>query len=357
MHRPAYLDYVGVKRFDERGEVIGERRFLGLFTSAAYIESVQRIPVLRRKTRQVLEQSGYPPNSHGGKDLVEILETYPRDELFQTRIDELTETVTAVLHLQERRRLRLFMRSDDYGRYISCLVYLPRDRYTTDVRLAMQQIFTDTIGSDLIDFTARVTESVLARLHFVIRMPRGRGRPRRRLREARGRPHRGRPGLGGRRRRRAPARVRGRPGGQAAAPLRRSVPRGVQGGLRRRDGGHGHAPAGRDRCRRGRPRVLPPAGRQAGRAAFQDLPPRRRDLALRGAPGAAAHGRRGGRRAAVRDHPAGRQHRLDLRLRPALPRARAGRHRPTSTTSGAGSRTRSTPPGADRPRATASTRW
>ena len=173
VHRPTYLDYVGVKRFDERGEVIGEQRFLGLFTSAAYIESVLRIPVLRRKTRQVLDRSGYAPKSHGGKDLIEILETYPRDELFQTPVDELTDTVTAVLHLQERRRLRLFVRRDDYGRYVSCLVYLPRDRYTTDVRLAMQRIFTETVGSDLIDFTARVTESVLARLHFVVRMQPG----------------------------------------------------------------------------------------------------------------------------------------------------------------------------------------
>ena len=96
----------------------------------------------------MLERSGYPPTSHGGKDLIEILETYPRDELFQTPIEELTDTVTAVLHLQERRRLRLFVRRDDYGRYISCLVYLPRDRYTTDVRLEMQRIFTEAVGSD-----------------------------------------------------------------------------------------------------------------------------------------------------------------------------------------------------------------
>ena len=170
VHRPAYLDYVGVKTFDAQGEVTGERRFLGLFTSAAYNESIQRIPVLRRKSHDVLVRSGFTANSHSGKDLLQILETYPRDELFQISVDDLERTVTAVLHLQERRQLRLFLRRDDYGRFMSCMVYLPRDRYTTQVRQAMEEILLDAFDGVSIDYTALVSESVLARLHFVVRV-------------------------------------------------------------------------------------------------------------------------------------------------------------------------------------------
>ncbi|TDE16100.1 NAD-glutamate dehydrogenase [Jiangella asiatica] len=172
VHRPAYLDYVGVKLFDDAGEVIGERRFLGLFTSAAYTESVMRIPVLRRKVQEVIEQAGFAPSGHSGKDLLQVLETYPRDELFQIPADELLPTALAVVHLQERRHLRMFIRRDDYGRYLSILVYLPRDRYNTDVRERIQRILLAATEGDSIDFTARVGESVLARLHFVIRMGR-----------------------------------------------------------------------------------------------------------------------------------------------------------------------------------------
>ena len=179
VHRPAYLDYVSVKTFDDDGEVVGERRFLGLFTSAAYTESVSRIPVLRRKSQEVLERLGYQASSHSGKALLDLLETYPRDELFQTPVDQLVPTLHAVLHLQERRQLRLFVRRDPYGRYLSCLVYLPRDRYTTQVRLRMESILVGALSDDgdtqgaSVDYTARVSESVLARLHFVVRPPKG----------------------------------------------------------------------------------------------------------------------------------------------------------------------------------------
>ena len=170
VHRPAYLDYVGVKTFDEAGEVVGERRFLGLFTSAAYNESIQRIPVLRRKAAEVLARSGFSSNSHSGKDLLQILETYPRDELFQIGSDDLAATALSVMHLQERRQLRLFLRRDAYGRFMSCMVYLPRDRYTTHVRHAMESILLEAFDGVSIDYTALVSESVLARLHFVVRV-------------------------------------------------------------------------------------------------------------------------------------------------------------------------------------------
>ncbi|HYP46556.1 MAG TPA: NAD-glutamate dehydrogenase [Propionibacteriaceae bacterium] len=173
VHRPAYLDYVGIRSFAEGGQVTGERRFLGLFASAAYSEAVLRVPVLRQKATEVLRRSGYDAQSHGGKAILDVLDSYPRDELFQTSIDELTPIVEKVAHLKERRQVRLFVRRDVYGRYLSCLVFLPRDRYTTSVRAQMQGILMTTLGGGSVDYTARVTESVLARLHFVVRMPVG----------------------------------------------------------------------------------------------------------------------------------------------------------------------------------------
>ncbi|MFE9808143.1 NAD-glutamate dehydrogenase [Streptomyces sp. NPDC005548] len=173
VHRPSYLDYVGVKKFDENGEVVGERRFLGLFSSAAYTESVRRVPVVRRKVEEVLRGAGFSPNSHDGRDLLQILETYPRDELFQTPADELRAIVTSVLYLQERRRLRLYLRQDEYGRYYSALVYLPRDRYTTGVRLRIIDILKEELNGTSVDFTAWNTESILSRLHFVVRVEPG----------------------------------------------------------------------------------------------------------------------------------------------------------------------------------------
>ncbi|MFE9976678.1 NAD-glutamate dehydrogenase [Streptomyces hirsutus] len=173
VHRPSYLDYIGVKKFDADGNVVGERRFLGLFSSAAYTESVRRVPVIRRKVEEVLERAGFSPNSHDGRDLLQILETYPRDELFQTPADELRAIATSVLYLQERRRLRLYLRQDEYGRYYSALVYLPRDRYTTGVRLRIIDILKEELGGISVDFTAWNTESILSRLHFVVRVPQG----------------------------------------------------------------------------------------------------------------------------------------------------------------------------------------
>ncbi|MEU1896322.1 NAD-glutamate dehydrogenase [Streptomyces pristinaespiralis] len=173
VHRPSYLDYVGVKKFDAEGNVVGERRFLGLFSSAAYTESVRRVPVVRRKVAEVLQGAGFSPNSHDGRDLLQILETYPRDELFQTPADQLRAIVTSVLYLQERRRLRLYLRQDEYGRYYSALVYLPRDRYTTGVRLRLIEILKEELGGTSVDFTAWNTESILSRIHFVVRVPAG----------------------------------------------------------------------------------------------------------------------------------------------------------------------------------------
>jgi glutamate dehydrogenase len=168
VHRPAYLDYVGVKRFDEAGAVSGERRFLGLYTHTAYSASPWEIPVLRRKAQAVVDRSGFVPGSHDHKALVEILESYPRDELFQIREDELYDIALAILHLGERRRVRLFVRRDAFGRFLSCLVYLPLERYNTEVRRRIEHILRDAFDGESVDFSARVSESVLARLHVVV---------------------------------------------------------------------------------------------------------------------------------------------------------------------------------------------
>jgi len=174
VHRPVYLDYISIKTFDAAGETTGERRFLGLFTSSAYTESVTRIPVLGRKVDAILERLQAERNSYNGKALIDMMETYPRDELFQTSIEDLTRIASSILQLRDRRQLRLFVRPDDYGRFVSCLVYLPRDRYTTAVRLRIQRVLADAVGGDAtVDYTTWVTEDVLARVHFVVRPERG----------------------------------------------------------------------------------------------------------------------------------------------------------------------------------------
>jgi glutamate dehydrogenase len=177
VHRNTYLDYISVKQFDEAGEVTGEKRFLGLFTSSAYTESVTRVPVLRDKVESVFRRTGFLPDSHSGKDLLEVLETYPRDELFQADEESLYDNATEVLHLQERRRTKLFLRRDRFGRFVSCLVYIPRDRYNTAVRLKMDTILRRAFPGATVDYTTRVSESVLARLHFVVRVPSGESIP------------------------------------------------------------------------------------------------------------------------------------------------------------------------------------
>ncbi len=173
VHRSSYLDYVALKRLGPSGEVTGEYRFLGLYTHVAYSESITRIPVLRRKLTEVLEASGLAADSHDGKDLAEFLEVYPREELFQISVPELVDVAAGVLRLRERRQVRLFLRKDIYGRYMSCLVYLPRDKYTTKVRLRAQEILRSALDGAQVDYSAMVGESPVARLHIVVRAPRG----------------------------------------------------------------------------------------------------------------------------------------------------------------------------------------
>jgi len=178
VYRPNYLDYIAVKKFSESGEVVGEYRFLGLYSHAAYTESVARIPVLRQKLAEVLQRAGLSPASHDGKDMVEILETYPREELFQISVDELLPIALGVLRLRERKQTRLFLRRDVYGRYMSCMVYLPRDRYTTNVRLRATEILRAALNGKTVDYSAMIGDAALARLHIVVRGERGVPMPR-----------------------------------------------------------------------------------------------------------------------------------------------------------------------------------
>ncbi len=173
VHRATYLDYVGVKRFGPDGLVVGEHRFLGLFTSAAYSLNPRSIPLLRRKVALVEERSGFSPKGHSGKALAHVLETYPRDELLQTPTDQLLATVGEILHLQDRQKLRLFVRSDAYARFASCLVYVPRDRYNTAFRERIQRLLEEALGGTESEFQAQLDESTLARLLFTIRTPSG----------------------------------------------------------------------------------------------------------------------------------------------------------------------------------------
>jgi glutamate dehydrogenase len=170
VHRATYLDYVGVKRFSERGEVEGEWRFLGLWTSPAYRAPARTVPLLRRKVQAVLDRAGFTPRSHSAKDLEQILEELPRDELFQIDVDELYELAMGVLALNQRKRTKLFVRTDRFRRFVSALVYLPRERYTTATRETITELLVDAFGAISHEYQARVSESRLARLHVILRI-------------------------------------------------------------------------------------------------------------------------------------------------------------------------------------------
>ena len=173
VHRPVYMDTVAVKRFDAKGKVTGERLFLGLFTSVAYSLSPRAIPLLQQKIDNVAARAGLDAKSHDGKALMHILETYPRDELFQITEDELLETATGILHLQERQRIALFVRGDPFERFVSCLIFVPRDRFDTNLRRKLQDLIAKAYGGAITAFTTHLTDEPLARLHVIVRTTRG----------------------------------------------------------------------------------------------------------------------------------------------------------------------------------------
>ena len=169
VHRHAYPDYVTVRVEGDDG-CYTEYRFLGLYTSAVYQMSPRRIPVLRDKISYVLEHSGLQMNSHDGKELTQILESFPRDELLQSTKEQLLQITTGIFKIQERRQVRLFVRSDHFGKFVNCLVYTPRDVYSTAVREKVEEILAIAFGAEDVEFNTYFSESLLTRTYFVFRV-------------------------------------------------------------------------------------------------------------------------------------------------------------------------------------------
>lgn len=168
VHQSVYPYYVGVKTFDHDGTVTGEHRFLGVFNTNALHEDVLDIPVVERRVRDVIHRAGFPMESYTGQKMLEVIQNWPRTELFSTSVDSLYHTATGVIALADRRRLRLFLRRDPYGRFYSCLVFLPRDRYTTTSRLAMQEVLLEELAGINLEFSTRVGETPLAQVFFTV---------------------------------------------------------------------------------------------------------------------------------------------------------------------------------------------
>ncbi|MBC7982618.1 MAG: NAD-glutamate dehydrogenase, partial [Candidatus Obscuribacterales bacterium] len=169
VHRSVYLDHLGIKRFDKTGRVVGEHRFLGLFTSNVYQLSPRDIPLIRRKVTQLIENLGLVANSHDGKAVMHVLDTYPRDELFQADVNDLIEAVRGVVNLYDRQQVRLFVRRDRFQRFYSCLLYVPRDRYSTQVRERIETLMLDAMNGTGIESQVQLSDSALARVHMLVR--------------------------------------------------------------------------------------------------------------------------------------------------------------------------------------------
>ncbi|MDQ2701952.1 MAG: NAD-glutamate dehydrogenase, partial [Pseudomonadota bacterium] len=169
VHRPGYMDYIGILKFDAKGRPAAEQRFLGLYTSSAYSRRPWEIPLVRERHEYVMRKSGLSPNGHSGKALRHIIESLPRDELFQANEEELLRTANGILGLQERVRSKLFLRRDRYGRFWSALVYIPRDRFNTEVRHRIERMLKRGLNGGSVDTTVQMGESPLAQLHMIVR--------------------------------------------------------------------------------------------------------------------------------------------------------------------------------------------
>jgi len=172
VHRPVFMDYIGIKQYDDTGKVIGEKRFLGLYSSSAYSCELKSIPLVRSKM-EALIHSDLANSSHSARALMYVLNSLPRDELFQAGIDSLITCAKGVLKLQERQRVRVFVRHEVYGHFVSLLVFVPRERYNTESRIKIQTILLDIFQGTDTDFSVNLTESILARIHFIIHSKKG----------------------------------------------------------------------------------------------------------------------------------------------------------------------------------------
>jgi len=170
IHRPTHEDFISVKFFDTTGMLAEVWRFVGLYTAVAYTSAPKSIPYICKKIDAVFAISGFNQNTHDGKALLNIIDTLPRDDLFHATAQELHDLAIGVLFLQERQKIRLFIRKDIYGQYFSCLVYVPRDRFNSSLRQRMQNILQTELGGSSVDFSTKFSESILARIHFVVRV-------------------------------------------------------------------------------------------------------------------------------------------------------------------------------------------
>ena len=170
IHRHEYLDYIGVRDFDEAGRVVGEFVILGLFSLQAYSLPATETPLMRDRVREIRNRLGFQPGSHSDKQLTGMIEEYPRLEMLQADQDTLTGTFAGIMGLEERRRTRLFLRPDEFGRFVSAVVFLPRDRYNTGVRRRIEQVLREQLALDSIDFEIRLSVSALARLFLRLRL-------------------------------------------------------------------------------------------------------------------------------------------------------------------------------------------
>jgi glutamate dehydrogenase len=168
VHRRAYMDYVGVRRFGADGRPAGEIRFVGLFTAEAYDRSATDVPLIRRKVANVLKRASFAPGSHNEKRLRNIVENYPRDELFQVTEDDLFRISTGILHLYDRPRVKLFTRKDPFDRFVSVLMFIPRERYDSGVRERAGRILAQAWGGRLSAFYPQLSDAPLVRVHYII---------------------------------------------------------------------------------------------------------------------------------------------------------------------------------------------
>ncbi|MFT5120868.1 MAG: glutamate dehydrogenase [Psychrobacter glaciei] len=169
VHRPVYMDFLGIHKFDDNGKLVGEYRFIGLLTSQAYQLTVQQIPLLREKANKIMAMAYLPRDGHAHHKMMHVINTLPRDDLFQASVEELYPIVSGISQLQDKKSLRLFSRIDHYQRFVSCLVYIPRDKFNTELRIKVQNVLKDAYGGTSSGFTTEFNESAHARVHVHVR--------------------------------------------------------------------------------------------------------------------------------------------------------------------------------------------
>ena len=169
VHRPVYMDFLGIHKFDSQGKLIGEYRFIGLLTSQAYQLTVSNIPLLREKANKIMAMTSIPKDGHAYHKMTHVINTLPRDDLFQASVEELYPMVTGISQLQDKKSLRLFSRVDHYQRFVSCLVYIPRDKFNTELRIKVQNVLKEAYGGTSSGFTTEFNESDHARVHVHVR--------------------------------------------------------------------------------------------------------------------------------------------------------------------------------------------